>query len=313
MDYGEVLSRAWQIIWKYKALWIFGILAGCVSGGNSAISYNFNYPGYGSFPYTHMGNNYGFDTAWLIPIIIFSGIFVLALIILAIFLGTVSRIGLIRGTMLGDSMPDRLPFRELFSGSLPYFWRIFGLNLLIGLLLAFAGALLFGFMFFGTIFTLGLALLCFLPLLCLLIPVSVGISLWLEQVNNAIVVENLDIFQGLRRGWEVFKKNLGSIIVMGLILFAINLAIGLAIALPFGAILLPLTMSLFTIGTDFSWVGLLVSGTFFVIYLPVLIFLSGILKAYVSSSWTLTYLRLTGIKRTNPTEIITPPIPTAQE
>jgi len=27
MDYGNVLSRAWQIIWKHKVLWIFGILA----------------------------------------------------------------------------------------------------------------------------------------------------------------------------------------------------------------------------------------------------------------------------------------------
>ena len=33
MDIGEVLSRAWQIIWKHKVLWIFGILAGCASGG----------------------------------------------------------------------------------------------------------------------------------------------------------------------------------------------------------------------------------------------------------------------------------------
>jgi len=33
MDIGEVLSRAWKIIWKYKVLWIFGILASCGQGG----------------------------------------------------------------------------------------------------------------------------------------------------------------------------------------------------------------------------------------------------------------------------------------
>jgi hypothetical protein len=26
-DFGKVLSRSWQIIWKHKVLWIFGILA----------------------------------------------------------------------------------------------------------------------------------------------------------------------------------------------------------------------------------------------------------------------------------------------
>ena len=31
MDFGEILSRAWQIIWKHKILWVFGILAGCSS------------------------------------------------------------------------------------------------------------------------------------------------------------------------------------------------------------------------------------------------------------------------------------------
>src|SRR5437899_1899572 len=28
MDYGSLLSRAWQITWKHKILWLFGILAG---------------------------------------------------------------------------------------------------------------------------------------------------------------------------------------------------------------------------------------------------------------------------------------------
>ena len=45
MDFGYVLRRAWQIIWKFKILWIFGILAGCgqasgSSGSNS--SYQFS-------------------------------------------------------------------------------------------------------------------------------------------------------------------------------------------------------------------------------------------------------------------------------
>jgi hypothetical protein len=31
-----------------------------------------------------------------------------------------------------------------------------------------------------------------------------------------------------------------------------------------------------------------------VLYLPVLLVLSGILRAYIGSAWTLTYLRLTG-------------------
>ena len=41
MDYGKILSRAWQIFWKYKILWVFGILASC--SANRGSSPNFNY------------------------------------------------------------------------------------------------------------------------------------------------------------------------------------------------------------------------------------------------------------------------------
>jgi hypothetical protein len=33
MDFGEVFSKAWKIIWKYKILWLFGIFASCSGGG----------------------------------------------------------------------------------------------------------------------------------------------------------------------------------------------------------------------------------------------------------------------------------------
>ena len=36
-NFGEILTRAWQIIWKHKILWIFGILASC---GRSSGNFN---------------------------------------------------------------------------------------------------------------------------------------------------------------------------------------------------------------------------------------------------------------------------------
>ena len=41
MDYGEVLSKSWKIPWKFKVLWIFGILASCGHTGQSG-NFNFN-------------------------------------------------------------------------------------------------------------------------------------------------------------------------------------------------------------------------------------------------------------------------------
>jgi hypothetical protein len=33
MDFGEVLTKAWKIIWKYKILWLFGIFVFLWGGG----------------------------------------------------------------------------------------------------------------------------------------------------------------------------------------------------------------------------------------------------------------------------------------
>ena len=45
MDFGEVLSSAWKIIWKHKVLWIFGILVSCGSanGSTNILSNNFQW------------------------------------------------------------------------------------------------------------------------------------------------------------------------------------------------------------------------------------------------------------------------------
>lgn len=33
MNYGEILSKTWKVIWKHKILWLFGVLAGCSASG----------------------------------------------------------------------------------------------------------------------------------------------------------------------------------------------------------------------------------------------------------------------------------------
>lgn len=299
MNYGEVLSRAWQIIWKHKALWIFGILAGCgnVGGSSSNVSYSFS-----EQDLTPAMENFlrGFERIpdWQIALLVGIGIVVMVvLVLLAVFLTTIGRIGVIRGTQQADEGATRLAFGQLFRNSLPYFWRVFFLNLLIGLVvvvIVFVGIIL-GMA--GTVLTLGLALLCLIPLLCLVVPLSWLLFVLVEQANIAIVVENTSLIEGWRRGWQVFKDNLGTMIVMGLILYlGVALIGGLIIGFPVILFVLPALVAGLLGGENAFGSGLLVAGLCFVMYLPVLIVLNGILTSYIESAWTLTYLRLTGRK-----------------
>jgi len=290
-NFGEVLSRAWQIIWKHKVLWIFGVFAGCARGGGGGTGWGGGSgggAGSGDQPFPQLEQFFQQIGQWIEAnpwIVAIFVLLVILLVILSIFLGTIGRIGLIRGTHQADMGAERTNFGELFSESMPYFWRVFGLALLIGLigLLAFAPLLLFGAL------TAGVGFLCVLPLLCILIPLLWALSVVIEQANIAIVLEDLGISDGFRRGWEVVRANVGPIILLTLILFIGSGIVGFIIAIPLIAAVLPLIFSAARNTSGPVWITVVCCA----VYFPILLVLSGILNAYMQSVWTLTYMRLT--------------------
>jgi hypothetical protein len=309
MDIGSVLSRAWQIIWKHKVLWIFGILAGCANANQGSPNIQMQREANVS---PNVQNFFANLQDWQIALLVLAIILVtLVFVVLVVFLSTVGKIGLIRGTQQADQGATSLAFGELFNGSLPYFWRVFGLNLLVGILtfLAFVLILIFGGL--ATIFTLGIFLICLIPLICLLVPIAWVVNVIVEQSVNAIVIENLGVTAGLRRGWEVVKTNLGTMIVMALILFlGVGVIGGLIIGLPIVLIVAPAVAGMIAGTPRATGGGLLVSALCFVAYLPVLVAASGILNGYTGSAWTLTFMRLTGRQAYSEPQIL-PPAPSA--
>ncbi len=288
MNYGAVLSRAWKIIWRHKVLWIFGILAGCGSASYSGPNVTYQT----DLPYSVQQFIDQTEPGLIAVIVIAAILVILALILLLVFLSTIGRIGIIRGTQLVDQGTERLTFGDLFRGSTRYFWRVFALGLL---LVVFSIVVIGGVVFFGvlgTIATLGIGLICFIPLLCLLVVGGLLLSVLFTQASIAIIVEDARVMNGLDRGWQVIKQNIGEFLVMALILtIGVNLIVGFIIAAPLWLVMgaaLPLTILQ---GEDSGAVWL-VAGICLIIYLPALLLLSGILRSYIDSSWTLTYLRL---------------------
>jgi hypothetical protein len=100
--------------------------------------------------------------------------------------------------------------------------------------------------------------------------------------------------EGIRRELEVVRTNLGPMIVIGVILvLGLGFIASFAIGLPFLFILAPLLVGAIAGSDEFLGVGFVVSVVCFFIYLPVIILLSGVYRAYISSGWTLIHLRLT--------------------
>ena len=310
-NFGEVLTRAWQITKKYKVLWIFGILAGCSRGGGGGGGGN---TGYSTGPsdfdvppeirrFTLFMEDFvawAEDNLWIFIALIL--VVILLLVVISTLLGTVGRIGLIRGSYAAEQGLELLAFGELFSTSMPYFWRVFGLSFLIGL--AFF-ILVVPFVLMG-IFTAGVGFLCILPLVCLLVPVGMVVGIIIEQANRAIVLEDLGMFEGLKRSWEIVRSNVGPIIIMALILFGITLVIGIIISLPIFIIVFP-SIFAFAMGEGQTFTPLYIAVACLCLYAPVSWFLNGILTTYTQTAWTLTYMRLTRKPETPETPVFAEP------
>jgi hypothetical protein len=300
MDFGEILTRSWNIIWKHKILWLFGFLAALGRGSGPNVNYQFDMP---------FGNRQDFNLPrmnelprWLqgfvesmpiwLPVLLV--LLVMVLVVLTIVLSTFGRIGLSRGAWLADEGEERLGLGQLWSYGRRYFGRVVVMILIIAAV-SFVLALIIGIpAILLTVVTMGIGLICLLPLLCVL---GIALSLFWVVFDLAIVGivnEDLSTMDSLRRGWEIFKNNLAQIIGMAVILWILSAVIGFIIGLPVLLIAAPIILGAISQTRAALGGGALISIILFLLYLPILMVVQGILQSYTGSAWTLVFRRLTG-------------------
>ena len=303
-NFGEVLTRAWQIIWKHKVLWIFGIFAGCSRGSGNFRGNSGGGGGGGgqpNFPPEVM-RIFEIIQQNLTMFIVLGCILLLVIWAVTVFLGTIGRVGLIRGTYEAEAGAEKLIFGQLFSESTPYFWRIFGLSLIVGIpILVVLAVLIAALVAFAVSASNGndaarVGVFGIAPLLigcfCLLIPVMFVVSMIIRQAENAIVLEDLRVLPAISRGWDIFRANLGPIILMAIILAVMGVIVGVIVALPVLAVVVPAAVT-FAINKSQNWTPMIFAGICLCLYIPVAWVLNGIITAYTEAAWTLTYMRLT--------------------
>ncbi len=313
-NFGDILSRAWKITWRHKILWILGILAGCGTQQGP----NFNNSSYrmndranlptGSMPQFMREFIQYLDSGGWVMIAIGILVLILVLVVINAVLSTIGRVGLVRGAVQADG--EQTPvLSELFGGSWKYFWRSFWMWFLIGFPFAFASLAVVLAALGGMAAALAgtnnnqqlIGMLSVIPVLltcmCCLGLLGLIAGLIAQQAQIAIVVEDLGTLAGLARGWEVFRANLGTVILMAVILGVLGWVASFLIGLPLLLILLP-TMGAFFVsaiasnGTP-SFAPLLVGIAVAILYIPISLVANGMVMTFTQSSWTLTYLQLT--------------------
>jgi hypothetical protein len=298
MDIGELLRRVWQITWKFKGLWILGILSGCGAGGG----------GGGSSPGSGPGVRFGFEGRdfprlehffrQIDPnVAAFAGIALACLVILlavALFLlGVLGQSGLISGFDLADE-GHAVTLGVAFQRGLHYFWKILGAQVLLWLLAALVLGILFVAGGILTLGTLGVALLCLVPLACLLIPVVLLFGVYVMLTQVALVVEELDFGAAFSRSWQVMRDNLGNVILLGILLVIGGAVVGFLLFLPFIGVAAPALAGLAIGGERAAAAGIAFSIIGALFLLPLLILANGIIQTFVTGTWTIAYRRMIG-------------------
>jgi hypothetical protein len=285
-DFGEVLTRAGQITWKHKNLWLAGIVVSLIGALTGSISLIFS-PSASMFADPAEVNR-------ALPSILLSNGLILLLTLLSIPLYVVGMSVPSLGTFQVEKGKEKVNFGELIRAVLPYFWRVLGMLVVVwGGMFAIV-LILFACIAILSLITFGIGALCAVPLIILFIPLGILVYALMEQGVSAVLVDNLGFSSALQRAWELVKKNLGVMALLSMIIYLGATAISMVISVP---IMIPMFGFLFNMGAepDMEAIDQLFRNmsVWVLVFSPLYAILQGILLTYMQSVWTLTYMRLT--------------------
>jgi len=324
MDYLRVLKRALEITWKYRALWLVGLLLVVAGGG---VTGGFR----GGAPAAGGGGGRG---EWQPPVeepekvlwvVIAVAVLIVVILLLAIIIGIVTaivryvtRTSLIQMVQSYEETGEEIGFWSgLRMGWSQSAFHFFLVDLLLRLPLALLMILLIGPMVAlgvlsfvsrsGPAIGLGiLFLLLIIPAILLAVAVRVVLVPILEITYRACVIQGVEAWKAIQEGFGLIRRNLGPAAVQWLLLVCLGIAWRIVL-IPVNLLLVAL--ALFVGGLPSLFLGgmaaLILGGPVglvlgLLVFVPVFIVVVAVPKialttfatVYYSTAWTLTYREL---------------------
>jgi hypothetical protein len=305
MDHIEVLKRAFKITWRHRALWLFGILLALTGGGGRG--FRFSFPGgdggdFGAMPEIAPA----LTTAIAVALIIFILVLIVGFVIVR-YVTQTALIGMVKEIEGTGTTSVKSGFRTGWSRSA---FRLFLINLVIGIPMAIVALLLLAFAaspllllfvdniaarIIGVMVTVGLVIV----VIILLVAAGVVISVLTLFFQRQCVLGEKGVIDSIRDGYWMVRRNLGEAALMWLLmlgvgigwvilLIPVTLIIG---AFAFAAGALPGGLIYLITGSEAA--GFAIGGIIGVVVLSIpLIFVNGLYLVFQSCVWTLTYLEI---------------------
>ena len=316
MHYTDLIRRAWQITWRYKVLWIFGILLALASGGGgSGGGGGSSGSGGGAVP--PVPGLQHLDPGAIFAFSALCCCLLLILVIALTILRYVARTALYRGVDQIEATGAAPTWREGFRlGWSNRAFRLWLLDLVvwipfvvIALVLLALGATPLLLLIIdnpvarglGIAGTIGLEIL----IIGLLIVAGIILSALGQFWSREIAIADRNLGESITIGYRLVRARLKEVSVMWLLMAAIGLGFAF-VMLPIFIVVLMLALAvggglgyaLFRLTDSVLWAAFVGLPPFLLIMLVPLMLIQGIYLVFESSTWTLTYREVAGAAET---------------
>jgi len=278
-DFGNVLTRAFQITWKHKSFWLFMMFPMLIG---SIAFFAFIVP-----VFILEGNE---DLLGLISAI---WVVVLLLVMIAGFLArTAGMASLTIGILRVERGEGSTSFMDLVRDGFQYFGRALGVTLSVQLTIGLVFTVFFLFVFFLSAVTMGMATICLQPFMIIIAPLSFLVNAVMDGALIAVINEDLGVWQAVTRAFKVVREHIWKFLLLTVIIYFGTMILSSILIVPamLPAMAAPIMMSS---GADMGGTTvILIMLLYGCIFFPLMSLGTGISGAFTTTALGLSYLRL---------------------
>jgi hypothetical protein len=310
--YRIIIKKAWWQIKTHKWLWLFGLFAALLGNGgevdvlfqsnkltNAPIFLNNLKEKFAALDLNSLkdGIYTALSTAPLISML--SVAITLIFILLLVWLVTVSQGALIESANKLEEN-KKINFKDALNKGVEKFWSILGLNIATRFILYFTLIILsipFAILY---MFNSSASAITFITILAfvLLVPIAIILSFILKYALAFVVIKSQPAVSAFILSWRLFAANWLISVEMAILLFLINLAVGLLLVIAIVVLALPFLGLVILMILVQNESGLNVAlGLGLLITLFLLLFTGAGLAAFQYSAWTLLFQKLLAGKK----------------
>ena len=287
-DYMRLLTDTGKTLWKHKSIWALVLVPIIIAFIPVIVVFIplFGLAGFGPNP-----NTLDIDSMSAVLFLAFLVVFILSALV-NLIASAASNASVSLGLIRAERGEGSTNFMILIRESFPYFWRIMGVMLVIGLTIGLVFSLMSLLSFALIAVTIGMAAICLQPLYILMAPLMylmIGVQ---DTAQIAVITEDMSVMDAIKHAFQVVREHVWKYILISLVIYFggtfLSTFIVIPLMIPVFAIFPLMDMGNFSDSQTAS----LILGFMMCFFFPSMLLISSFLGALMKTALGLTYLRL---------------------